>query len=181
MIVISDDKKALEAAFHIEYREREREATLVSWFKNHKKWEIKSQLVKNATQKKILGGFKWVKAKTNESMNKSKKMMNWVWIFLTAESGDDEVDQRIYRRFVGPLLCLAKQTRPDIIFRVNILSAHINAPNNQHWLCEKRFLQYLQGSKILKITYKKEASYHLVVEGDTDLSADANDRILTTG
>ena len=70
----------------------------------------------------------------------------------TAQNGDEEVDQRIYRSLVGSLLYLAKQTRPDIMFTVNILSSHMNAPTNQHWMCGKRLLRYLQGSKGLKLT-----------------------------
>ena len=86
----------------------------------------------------------------------------------TAQNGDEEVDQRIYRSLVGSLLYLAKQTRPDIMFTVNILSRHMNAPTNQHWMCGKRLLRYLQGSKGLKLTYTKEASYDLVGESDAD-------------
>ena len=50
----------------------------------------------------------------------------------TAQNGDEEVDQRIYRSLVVSLLYLAKQARPDIMFTVNILSRHMNAPTNQH-------------------------------------------------
>ena len=88
------------------------------------------------------------------------------------------VDQK---RLVGSLLCLAKHTRPDIIFTVNILSRHMNAPTNQHWMCGKKLLRYLQGSKSLKLTYTKEASYHLVGESDADWSDDVNDRKSTSG
>ena len=86
----------------------------------------------------------------------------------TAQNGDEDVDQRIYRSLVGSLLYLAKQTRPDIMFTVNILSRHMNAPTNQHWLCGKLLLRYFQGSKGLKLTYTKEASYDLVGESDAD-------------
>ena len=94
----------------------------------------------------------------------------------TAQNEDEEVDQRFYRSLIGSLLYLAKQTRPDIMFTVNILSRHMNAPTNQHWLCEKRLLRYLQGSKGLKLTYTKEASYVLVGESDADWSGDVSDR-----
>ena len=81
-----------------------------------------------------------------------------------AQNGDEEVDQRIYRSLVGSLLYMIKQTRPDIMFTFNILSRHMDAPTNQHWLCGKRLLRYLQGSKGLKLTDTKEASYDLVGE-----------------
>ena len=57
----------------------------------------------------------------------------------------------------------------------------MNAPTNQHWMCGKRLLRYLQGSKGLKVTYIKEARYDLVVESDADQSGDVNDRKSTTG
>ena len=98
----------------------------------------------------------------------------------TAQNGDEEVDQRVYRSLVGSLLYLAKQTRPDVMFTVNFQSRHMNAPTNQHWLCEKRHLQYLQGSKGLKFTDPKEASYHLAGESDADWSGDVKDRKSTT-
>ena len=67
------------------------------------------------------------------------------------------------------------------MFTVNILSRHMNAPTNQHWMSGKRLLRYLQGSKGFKLTYTKEASYDLVGESDADLSGDVNDRKSTTG
>ena len=67
------------------------------------------------------------------------------------------------------------------MFTVNILSRHMNAPTNQHWMCGKRLLRYLQGSKGLKLTYTKGASYDLVGEIDADWSGDVNDRKSTTG
>ena len=99
----------------------------------------------------------------------------------TAQNGDEEVEQRIYKSLVGSLLYLAKKTRPDIVFTVNILSRHMNALQNQHWMCGKTLLRYLQGSKGLKLTYTKEGSYDLLGESDADWSGDVNDRKSTTG
>ena len=101
--------------------------------------------------------------------------------FQTAQNGDEEVDQRIYRSLFGSLLYLGKQTRPDIMFTVNIPSIHMNAPTNQHCQCGKRLLQYLHGSKDLKLTHTKESSYDLVGESDADWSGDVKDRKSTTG
>ena len=84
----------------------------------------------------------------------------------TAQNSDKEVDQRINRSLVESLLYLTKQTRPDIMFTVNILSRHMKAPTNQHWMCGKRLLRCLQSSKGLKLTYTKEANYDLVGESD---------------
>ena len=99
----------------------------------------------------------------------------------TAQNRDKEVDQRIYRSLVGSLLYLDKQTRQEILFTINNLSRYMNALNNQHWLCGKRLLPYLQGPKDLKLTYTKEASYDLVGESDANWSGDVNDGKSTTG
>ena len=94
----------------------------------------------------------------------------------TAQNGDEETDQRIYGSLFKSLLYLTKQTWPDIMFTVNILSRHLNAPIKKHWLCGKPFLSYFQGSKGFRPMYRKEASYDLVVESDADWSGDVNDR-----
>ena len=64
---------------------------------------------------------------------------------------------------------------------VNILSRHMSAPTNQHWMCGKRLLRYLQGPKDLKLTYTKEGSYDLVGESDAECSGDVNDKKSATG
>ena len=46
---------------------------------------------------------------------------------------------------------------------------------------QKTTLRHLQGSKVLKLTYTKEASYDLVGESDAHWSDDVNDRKSTTG
>ena len=47
--------------------------------------------------------------------------------------------------------------------------------------CGKRLPRYLQGSKGLKLTYTKEASYDLVGESDAVWSGDMSDRKSTAG
>ena len=53
-------------------------------------------------------------------------------------------------------------------------------PTNQHWMCGKRLLRYLQGSKGLKLIYTKEASYDLEGESDADWYGSVNKRKSTT-
>ena len=99
----------------------------------------------------------------------------------TTRTGDKELDQKIYRSLVGSFLYLAKQTPSVTMFIVNILSRHMNSHTNQHWLCIKRLLRYLQGSKSLKRTYTKEASYDFVGSNEEEWSDEEKDRISTTG
>ena len=56
------------------------------------------------------------------------------------------VDEKLYRSLVGSLFYIAKQTRPDMVWIVNVLSRFIDKPANSHWLARKRVLRYLQGT-----------------------------------
>ena len=152
MTVISDVKKALEATFHMEDRGRLHRFLGL----RIRQEEEKVTVDRERYIELILERFQMDQCKpsrTPADLNLKLK---------TAQNGGEEVDQRIYRSLVGSLLYLAKQTRPDIMFTVNILFRHMNAPINHHWLCGKRLLQYLQGSKGLNLTYTKEASYDLM-------------------
>ena len=156
LTVISDVKKALEATFHMEDSGR------LHWFLDLRvrREEGKVTVDQKRYIETMLERFQMDQCKPSRTpVDLNLKLQ-------TAHNGD--VDQRIYRSLVGSLLYLAKQMRPDIMFTVNILSRHMNAPTNQHWMCGKRFLLYLQVSKGLKLTYTKEASYDLVGENDAD-------------
>ena len=171
MTVISDFKKALEVTVHMEDRGR------LHWFLGLRirREEGKVTIYQERYLETMLERFQIDQHIPSRTPADLKLKLQ------AAQNGDDEVDQKIYRSLVGSLLYLAKQTRPDIMFTVNILSRHMNAPTNQHWLCGKRLLRYLQGSEVLKLTYTKEASYDLVGEIDAHWSGDVNDRISTTG
>ena len=171
MTVVSDVKKALEATFHMKDRGR------LHWFLGLRirREEGKVTFDQERYIETMLERFQMDQCKpsrTPADLNLKHQ---------TAQNGYEEVDQRIYRSLVGSLLYLAKQTRPEIMFTVNILSRHMNAPTNQNWICGKQLLRYLQGSKGLKLTYTKEASYDLVGKSDADWSGDVNDRKSTTG
>ena len=171
MTVVSDVKKALEAIFHMEDRGR------LHWLLGLriKREEGKVTVDQERYTDTMLERFQMDQCKP--SRTPADLNLN----LQTAQNGDEEVDQRINGSWVVSLLYLAKQTRPDIMFTVNILSRHMNAQTNQHWMCGKRLLRCLQGSKGLKLTYTKEDSYDLVGESDADWSGDVNDRKSTTG
>ena len=171
MTVVSDVKKAPEATFHMEDRGK------LHWFLGLRirREEGKVTVDQERYIETMLERFQMDQCKPSRTPADLNLKLQ------PAQNGDKEMDQRIYRRLVGSLLYLAKQTRPDIMFTVNIVSRHMIAPTNQHWMCGKRLLRYLQGSKVLKFTYTKEASYDLVGESDADWSGDVNDRKSTTG
>ena len=151
MTVISDVKKTLEATIHMEDRGR------LHCFLGLRIRQEEGKVTVDQERyiELMLERFQMDQCKP------SKTPADFNLKLQTVQNGDEEVDQWIYRSLVGSLY-LAKQTRPDIMFTVDILSKHMNAPTNQHWLCGKRLLRYLQGSKGLKLTYTKEASYDLV-------------------
>ena len=82
------------------------------------------------------------------------------------------VDETLYRSLVGPLLYIAKQTRPDIVWIVNVLSRFMDKPANSHWLAGKRVLRHLQATKSLKFVYPRDSDYNLIGESDADWSGD---------
>ena len=122
MILISDVKKALEAIFHMEDRGR------LHWFLavRIRRQEGKFIVDQERYIETMLERFQMDQCKP------SRTPADLILKLQTAQNGDEEVDHRIYRSLVGPLLYLVKQTRPDIMFTVNILSRHMNAPTNQH-------------------------------------------------
>ena len=171
MTVISDVKKALEASFHMEDRGRLHWSLGLRISQEEGKVTVdQERYIETMLERFQKDQFK--PSRTQADLNLKLQ---------TAQNGDEEGDQRICRSLVGSLLYLAKQTRPDIMFTANILSRHMNAPINQHWLCGKRLLRYIQCSKGLKLTFTKEASYDLVGESDADWSEVVSDRKATTG
>ena len=91
------------------------------------------------------------------------------------------VNETLYRSLVGSLLYIAKQTRPDIVKIVNVLSRFMDKPANSHWLAGKRVLRYLQATKSLKFVYPRDSDYNLIGESDADWSGHHDDRRSTAG
>lgn len=81
-----------------------------------------------------------------------------------------------YREAVGCLIYLAHVSRPDITFAVSKLSQFCNNPGHQHWLGVKRVMRYLQGTKDLKMCYKREESHSITGYCDADWAGDSLDR-----
>ena len=146
MTVISAVKKALEATIHMEERGRLNRFLGLLIRQEGSKVTVDQE-------RSIETMLEWFQM---DQYKPSRTPANLNLKLQTAKNGDQEVDQRIYKNLVGSLLYLAKQTKPDILFTVNILSRHMNAPTNQHWMCGKRLLRYLQSSKGLKITFTKK-------------------------
>ena len=74
-----------------------------------------------------------------------------------------------------------KQTRPDIVWIVNVLSRFMDKPTNSHWLAGKRVLRYLQATTSLKLVCPRDSDYNLTGESGAEWSGDHDDRRSTTG
>ena len=100
---------------------------------------------------------------------------------VKATDSETMVDERLYRSLVGSLLYIAKQTRPDLVWIVNVLSRFMDKANNTHRLARKRVLRYLQATRSLKLFYSRDSDFNLHGESDADWSGDHDDTRSTTG
>ena len=100
---------------------------------------------------------------------------------IKATEDEQLVEETLYRSLVGSLLYISKQTRPDRVWIVNVLSRFMDKPANSHWLAGKRVLRYLQATKSLKLVYPRDSDFNLTGESDADWSGDHDDRRSTTG
>jgi len=66
--------------------------------------------------------------------------------------GDPSCDQDLYLKLIGSLCWIAIATRPDISFAVSYLGRFNADPSLIHWTCAKRVLDYLKGTKHLKLS-----------------------------
>lgn len=92
----------------------------------------------------------------------------------------EEMKDVPYREAIGALLFVARITRADITFPVNLLSRYCENPGEAHWGALKRIMRYLKGSMNMKITYG-EVSEELTAFSDADWASDLDERRSTTG
>ena len=62
------------------------------------------------------------------------------------------VDPTLFKRIVGGLMYL-KETRPDIMYGVSLISIFMESPKDSHWKACKRIVRYISGTKDLGIIY----------------------------
>jgi hypothetical protein len=67
----------------------------------------------------------------------------------SVEDGDlKEIGNEVpYRALIGSLLYIARQTRSEITYAVNLLCQHVTKPRAKHWKAAKRILIYLYTTK----------------------------------
>ena len=86
-----------------------------------------------------------------------------------------------YRSLIGNLLYIAKQTRPDILNTVNMLSRCLDKPTEAHVQVAKHLWRYLRGMSNLGLFYGNDNE--MIVEGanNADFNSDRGDRKSKTG
>jgi Reverse transcriptase (RNA-dependent DNA polymerase) len=67
-----------------------------------------------------------------------------------------------YLSAIGALMYLTNNTRPDIIFFVNVLARYSSNPTRRHWNRIKYVLRYLCGTRDMGLFYRKDIKSKLV-------------------
>ncbi len=92
---------------------------------------------------------------------------------LQKANPDDDIDLSFpFRELVGSLLWVAGCSRPDILYAVNQLGAHCNAPLTAHVTAAKRVLRYLKGTSELKLVLRRAGKLVLGAYSDSDFAAE---------
>jgi hypothetical protein len=89
--------------------------------------------------------------------------------------------QVAYLSATGALMYLANSTRPDIAFAVNLLARHSAAPTKRHWTEIKQILKYVNGTRDLKLFFKRGLSPNVVGYTDARYQSDPHNGRLQTG
>ena len=161
MTVISDNKKALKATFCMEDRAR------LHWFlgprirqDDGKVTVDPERYIETTLERFQMGQCKH--SRTPADLNLKLQ---------TAQIGDEEVDQRIYRSLVGSFLYHVHSQH----------SVQAQERTFQSTLALRKTTSAISSRFKRFKNYTKEASYDLVGESDADWSGDVNDRISITG
>lgn len=97
------------------------------------------------------------------------------------ESKNEKETDQPFRELIGRLQYLALISRPDIFVAVNLLSSFQDKPSDEHYGCLKRILRYLQGTKDLRLIYRKCDDTKLKGFADADFANNLEDRKSVSG
>lgn len=79
---------------------------------------------------------------------------------LQGEDNDILPTNEMYQKWIGSLLYIALNTRPDIAVGVNLLSQKVSKPTNNDWTELKRVIKYLKGTAKYKLAMAIHTSDH---------------------
>ena len=106
-------------------------------------------------------------------------------IYSSNNSEDTEDTVKIeesipFRSAIGSLNYLAVISRPDIAYATHKLAQKVECPTTKDWIAVKRILRYLQGTKDLKLRYKRNHELNVEIFSDADYGG-SDDRKSTSG
>ena len=100
---------------------------------------------------------------------------------LGQTTADDEVIDRPFRQAVGGVMWLAGMTRPDVANAVRAVARHAHDPCERHWKALLQILAYLNATRDLGITLRKEEKLSLSVCADATYARKEADRRSISG
>ncbi|XP_014499153.1 uncharacterized protein LOC106760201 [Vigna radiata var. radiata] len=100
--------------------------------------------------------------------------------YLDLDEAWKNVDQKLYRGMIGPLLYLTA-SRLDIMHSVCLYARFQSAPKESHLTIVKRILKYLKGTKGLGLWYPNGTKTFLNGYSDSDFGGCKLDRKSTSG
>ena len=86
-----------------------------------------------------------------------------------------------YREAIGCLMYLMLSTRPDLAGAVHYLSRFGANPAPQHWEAVKHVFRYLQRTKSLRLTFRRQGTLKLIGFSDSDWQGCEDTRRSTSG
>lgn len=96
---------------------------------------------------------------------------------------EESCDKECYQQLIGSLRWIAVGARPDISFNVSYLGHFGADPSHQHWVCAKRVLRYLAGTRDLRLSLGGEIPSPIspCEFVDADFAGDTSSLKSTTG
>ena len=94
-------------------------------------------------------------------------------LFCPREEGEEVLGPEVpYLSAIGAIMYLATNTRPNIVFSVNLLARYNTQPTRRHWNRVKHLIRYTRGTTDLGLFYPRNESLILVGFADARYLSD---------
>ncbi|KAL0534020.1 hypothetical protein IC582_028297 [Cucumis melo] len=103
-------------------------------------------------------------------------------IFRPREDNEELLSPEVpYLSVIGALMYLANNTRPYIIFSVNLLARYSSFPTKIRWNGVKHVLRYVRGTTDMSLYYSNKSNFDLVSYVDVGYLSNLHKAISQTG